>query len=59
MTATGQGRLVVTDPESGALVGLLTRRDLLQVRASTVRAETERRAYRAMLRFRRTTAPSR
>ncbi|WP_407942978.1 hypothetical protein [Methylorubrum podarium] len=49
----------MTDPETGALVGLLTRRDLLQVRASTVRAETERRAYRAMLRVRRTTAPSR
>jgi H+/Cl- antiporter ClcA/predicted transcriptional regulator len=59
MTATGQGRLVVTDPESGALVGLLTRRDLLQVRATTVQAETERRAYRAMLRFRRLSAPSR
>lgn len=59
MTATGQGRLVVTDPQSGVLVGLLTRRDLLQVRATTVRAETERRAYRAALRFRRTSAPSR
>ncbi|PXW65240.1 H+/Cl- antiporter ClcA [Methylobacterium sp. B4] len=59
MTATGQGRLGVTDPDTGVLVGLLTRRDLLQVRASTVRAETERRAYRAMLRFRRTTASNR
>ncbi len=59
MTATGQGRLVVTDPESGVIVGLLTRRDLLQVRATTVRAETERRAFRAGLRIRRTTAPSR
>ncbi|AMB43688.1 CBS domain-containing protein [Methylobacterium sp. AMS5] len=58
MTEKGQGRLVVTDPESGALVGLLTRRDLLQMHATTVRAETERRAYRALLRFRRTIGPA-
>ncbi|MDF2600828.1 MAG: H(+)/Cl(-) exchange transporter ClcA [Methylobacterium brachiatum] len=45
MLSAGQGRLPVTDPESGALVGLLTRKDLLQVRATTVRAEAERRAY--------------
>ena len=45
MLSVGQGRLPVTDPESGALVGLLTRKDLLQVRATTVRAEAERRAY--------------
>lgn len=45
MLSAGQGRLPVTDPESGALVGLLTRKDLLQVRAATVRAEAERRAY--------------
>ncbi|SFM20631.1 chloride channel protein [Methylobacterium pseudosasicola] len=45
MLSAGQGRLPVTDPESGVLVGLLTRKDLLQVRATTVRAEAERRAY--------------
>ncbi|MCJ2140563.1 chloride channel protein [Methylobacterium sp. E-066] len=45
MLSAGQGRLPVTDPESGALVGLITRKDLLQVRATTVRAEAERRAY--------------
>ncbi|MCJ2123494.1 chloride channel protein [Methylobacterium sp. J-077] len=45
MLSAGQGRLPVTDPECGALVGLLTRKDLLQVRATTVRAEAERRAY--------------
>ncbi|WP_368736968.1 CBS domain-containing protein, partial [Klebsiella pneumoniae] len=31
MLAAGQGRLPVTDPQSGRLVGLLTRKDLLQV----------------------------
>lgn len=45
MLSAGQGRLPVTDQESGALVGLLTRKDLLQVRAATVRAEAERRAF--------------
>ncbi|KMO11709.1 chloride channel protein [Methylobacterium indicum] len=45
MLATGQGRLPVTDPESGRLVGLLTRKDLLQVRAAFGRAEAERQAY--------------
>ncbi len=44
MLATGQGRLPVTDPDSGRLVGLLTRKDLLQVRAALVRAEGERQA---------------
>ncbi|MGX7705789.1 chloride channel protein [Methylobacterium sp. Gmos1] len=45
MLATGQGRLPVTDPASGRLVGLLTRKDLLQVQASVSRAEGERQAY--------------
>ncbi|MFB0489403.1 CIC family chloride channel protein [Methylobacterium sp. OAE515] len=45
MLAAGQGRLPVTDPQSGRLVGLLTRKDLLQVRATVVRAEAERRAF--------------
>ncbi|SFU66999.1 H+/Cl-antiporter ClcA [Methylobacterium sp. 174MFSha1.1] len=45
MLATGQGRLPVTDPASGRLVGLLTRKDLLQVRAAFSRAEGERQAY--------------
>ena len=34
-----------TDPRTGGLVGLLTRKDLLQVRATVVRAEAERRAF--------------
>ncbi|AWB24657.1 CBS domain-containing protein [Methylobacterium currus] len=45
MLTTGQGRLPVTDPASGRLVGLLTRKDLLQVRAAFSRAEMERQAY--------------
>ena len=45
MLATGQGRLPVTDPQTGVLVGLLTRKDLLQVRAAVARSEHERRAY--------------
>lgn len=45
MMATGQGRVPVTDPASGALVGLLTRKDLLQVRATVVQSERERRVY--------------
>jgi CBS domain-containing protein len=45
MISADQGRLPVVDPQTGALVGLLTRRRLLQVRAEVNRAEGERRAY--------------
>ncbi|POR41195.1 chloride channel protein [Methylobacterium sp. V23] len=45
MMAAGQGRVPVTDAASGALVGLLTCKDLLQVRATVVRGERERRAF--------------
>lgn len=45
MMATGQGRIPVTDPATGALVGLLTRKDLLQVRATVVQSERERQVY--------------
>jgi CIC family chloride channel protein len=45
MLAADQGRIPVVDPRTGVLVGLLTRKDLLQVRASVVRSEGERRAY--------------
>ena len=45
MMAAGQGRVPVTDAASGALVGLLTCKDLLQVRATVVRSERERRAF--------------
>ncbi|TXM96857.1 chloride channel protein [Methylobacterium sp. WL103] len=44
MLTTGQGRLPVTDAESGTLVGLVTRKDLLQVRAAVNRSEAERQA---------------
>jgi CIC family chloride channel protein len=40
-----QGRLPVTDPQTGRLVGLITRKDLLQVRASVTQSEGDRRAY--------------
>jgi H+/Cl- antiporter ClcA/CBS domain-containing protein len=45
MVAADQGRLPVVDRRTGALVGLLTRRHLLQVRAEVSRAEADRRAY--------------
>ena len=45
MLATDQGRLPVTDPETGRLMGLVTRKDLLQVRAGVMREEGDKRAY--------------
>jgi H+/Cl- antiporter ClcA/CBS domain-containing protein len=45
MIAADQGRLPVVDRVSGALVGLLTRRDILQVRAAVSRSETERQVF--------------
>lgn len=45
MLSDGSGRLAVTDPTNGTLVGLLTRRDLLRIRAESLRAESERQAY--------------
>jgi CBS domain-containing protein len=45
MVTADLGRIPVTDPQSGALVGLVTRRHLLQVRAAVARAEGERQAY--------------
>jgi H+/Cl- antiporter ClcA len=45
MLATGLGRIPVTDPATGRLVGLLTRKDLLQIHAGASRAEGERQAY--------------
>ena len=52
MLAADQGRLPVTDPQSGALVGLISRKDLLQVRAGITRLEGDRQAYFSS-RFRR------
>ncbi|MET0366782.1 MAG: chloride channel protein [Methylobacterium sp.] len=45
MLADGSGRLLVTEAEGGTLVGLLTRRDLLRIRAASLQAEGERQAY--------------
>lgn len=45
MLTEGSGRLLVTETEGGALVGILTRRDLLRIRAEALRAEGERQAY--------------
>jgi CBS domain-containing protein len=52
MVAADQGRLPVVDRRTGKLVGLLTRRHLLQVRADVSRAEGERRAYYPAVRTR-------
>jgi CIC family chloride channel protein len=48
MLATEQGRLPVIDRSTGALVGLLTRKHLLQVRAAVNRSEQERQSYLAV-----------
>jgi H+/Cl- antiporter ClcA/CBS domain-containing protein len=45
MLQNDQGRLPVTDPQTGKLVGLVTRKNLLRVRASIAQSEGERRAY--------------
>jgi CIC family chloride channel protein len=45
MLATEQGRLPVIDRSTGILVGLLTRKHLLQVRANVNRSEQDRRRY--------------
>ncbi len=52
MLAAGQGRLPVTDPGTGVLVGLISRKDLLRVRAGVARSEGERQAYFAARRGR-------
>jgi hypothetical protein len=44
MSTTRTGRVPVLDRSSGALVGLVARRDLLRVRAHAVRHEREREA---------------
>jgi CBS domain-containing protein len=45
MLATDQGRIPVVDPGSGTMVGLVSRKDLLQVRATVAQAESERAVY--------------
>jgi H+/Cl- antiporter ClcA/predicted transcriptional regulator len=45
MVRRDEGRLPVCDPQSGQLIGLVSRKDLLRVRASVTKSEDERRAY--------------
>ncbi|QUD89345.1 chloride channel protein [Phenylobacterium montanum] len=45
MLEADQGRIPVTDAKTGELMGLLTRKNLLQVRSAVLRSEGERRAY--------------
>ena len=45
MLATGQGRIPVVEPGTGRLCGLVTRKDLLKVRAAVARSEQERQGY--------------
>jgi len=45
MLATDQGRLPVVNRDDGALIGLLTRRDILAVQAQAIDAEETRQAY--------------
>ena len=40
-----QGCVAVVAPDTGRLVGIVTRRELLKVRAAVMRAEDDRRAY--------------
>jgi CIC family chloride channel protein len=45
MLKTDQGRIPVTNPHTGILVGLVTRKHLLEVRASVTRSEQDRDAH--------------
>ncbi|WP_340317361.1 chloride channel protein [Rhizorhabdus argentea] len=45
MLETGRGRIPVTDADTGCLVGLITRKDLLQVRAVVAHSESSRHAF--------------
>jgi CIC family chloride channel protein len=45
MLSSGQGRVAVVDPGTGVLEGLVTRKDLLKIRASVARSEDDRAAY--------------
>jgi CBS domain-containing protein len=45
MLASGQGRVPVVDPATGVLQGLVTRKDLLKIRAAASREENERAVF--------------
>ena len=57
MLVRHQGCVAVVAPDTGRLVGIVTRRELLRVRAAVMRAEDDRRAYYG--RRRAGTAPAR
>jgi CBS domain-containing protein len=43
--ATGVGRVPIVDPETGRVVGILSRQDLLKARSANRRAETDRSRF--------------
>ncbi|KAA0697314.1 CBS domain-containing protein [Neorhizobium sp. P12A] len=45
MISADTGRIPVVDPDSGRLVGLITRKDLLRLRSALKSSESERRPY--------------
>ncbi|VTZ51960.1 Chloride channel protein [Methylocella tundrae] len=45
MIAANVGRVPIVDPESGVLVGLIARKDLLRLRSASSSLEHDRRAY--------------
>jgi H+/Cl- antiporter ClcA len=49
MIAEDMGRICVVDPKSGALIGIIARRNLLNARAGKLREERERSAHEARL----------
>ncbi len=49
MIAEDMGRICVVDPQSGALIGIIARRNLLNARAGKLREERERSAHEARL----------
>ena len=49
MIAEDIGRICVVDPKSGALIGIIARRNLLGARAGKLREERERSAQEARI----------
>src|SRR3546814_14098866 len=54
MIAEDMGRICVVDPQSGALIGIIARRNLLSARAGKLREERERGAHEKRLAWKRT-----
>ncbi|RIA35385.1 H+/Cl- antiporter ClcA [Hephaestia caeni] len=53
MIAEDMGRICVVDPQSGALIGIIARRNLLSARAGKLREERERGAHETRLAWKR------